>query len=281
MLRLKLLGAFAMIALLAGCAGIRAVEDIRGASPSPNATPFQAVLFEQYKELALFEADQMGDWIDAGLFASKGNAAGAGQTPQPEIVADWHVPSEFVGELTDARARLLSLLDATARSRFPLEAGVAQVRFDCWIEQQEENIQPDHIAACRDEFYAALARLEELMAPGLVPMAVPTNFIIYFDWDSAAVGDQGQLVLDEAVAIALAEGITDFAVTGYTDSSGSAEYNLGLSLRRAESVAAGLEARGVPGQNISIAGRGEADQAVPTADGVRLQANRRVTIVLQ
>jgi len=280
MLRLKLLGAFAMIALLAGCAGIRAVEDIRGASPGPNATPFQAVLFEEYKQLALFEADEMGDWIDAGLFASKGSAAGAGQTPQPEIVADWHVPDQFVGELTDARARLLSLLDATARSSFPLEAGVAQTRFDCWIEQQEENIQPDHIAACRDEFYAALARLEELMAPG-VPMAAPANFVIFFDWDSAVVGDQGQLVLDEAVAVALAEGITDFAVTGYTDSSGSADYNLGLSLRRAESVAAGLETRGVPGQNISIAGRGEADQAVPTADGVRLQANRRVTIVLQ
>lgn len=280
MLRLKLLGAFAMIALLAGCAGIRAVEDIRGASPSPNATPFQAALFEEYKQLALFEADEMGDWIDAGLFASKGSAAGAGQTPQPEIVADWHVPDQYVGELTDARARLLSLLDATARSSFPMEAALAQTRFDCWIEQQEENIQPDHIAACRDEFYAALARLEELMAPG-VPMAAPANFVIFFDWDSAAVGDQGQLVLDEAVAVALAEGITEFAVTGYTDSSGPADYNLGLSLRRAEAVAAGLETRGVPGQNISIAGRGEADQAVPTADGVRLQANRRVTIVLQ
>ncbi len=280
MLRLKTLGAFALIALLAGCAGIRAVEHIRGASPSASATAFQAALFDQYRELALFEADRMGDWIDAGLFASKAQAAANGQTPQPEVVADWHIPEQFVGELTDARGRLLSLLDASARTKFPQEAALAQSRFDCWVEQQEENIQPDHIAACRDEFYAALAKLEELMAPS-VPMAAPANFVIFFDWDSAVIRGDGEQVLDEAVAAARSEGITEFAVTGYTDSSGPEDYNLNLSLRRAEAVASGLESRGVPRQNVSIAGRGEADQAVPTADGVRLQANRRVTIVLQ
>ena len=280
MVRFKLIGAFALMAIVAGCSSIRAVEDIRDASPSSSATPFQAALFEQYKELALFEADRMGDWSSAGLFAMKANAAGSGQTPQPEVVADWDVPADRVSILNDARARLLTLLDASGRVKFPQEAALAQGRFDCWVEQKEENHQPDHIAACRDEFYATLSKLEEMMAPS-VPMAAPANFIIYFDWDSAAIKAQGEQVLDEAVAAARAEGITDFAVTGFTDSSGPADYNLKLSLRRAEAVAAGLESRGIPRQNVSVAGRGEADQAVPTADGVRLQANRRVTIVLQ
>ena len=274
---MRVMSMFAGAALLAGCVG-QDVELLN--NTEAVGSPFTQQLAAEYRDLANFEAFEMEDWTDADFFARKGLAAAAGENVEPSVLADWDLPEEFVPELTDARARLVAALNGGAREAFPIEAAIAQAKFDCWVEQQEENHQPDHIAACRDEFYAALARLEELMAPG-VPMAAPANFVIFFDWDSAVVGDQGQLVLDEAVAVALAEGITDFAVTGYTDSSGSADYNLGLSLRRAEAVAAGLETRGVPGQNISIAGRGEADQAVPTADGVRLQANRRVTIVLQ
>ena len=56
--------------------------------------------------------------------------------------------------------------------------------------------------------------------------------------------------------------------------------NRQLSLRRADSVRSALISRGVKEGGISVAGRGEAEPAVPTADGVREPANRRVEIIL-
>ncbi|HZT88328.1 MAG TPA: OmpA family protein, partial [Stellaceae bacterium] len=68
-------------------------------------------------------------------------------------------------------------------------------------------------------------------------------------------------------------------VTGYTDRSGSAGYNQRLSERRANNVAKALAGLGVPHTQMAIGGRGENDNRVPTADGVREPQNRRVEIV--
>lgn len=68
-------------------------------------------------------------------------------------------------------------------------------------------------------------------------------------------------------------------VAGYTDSSGDPEYNMGLSLRRAQSVADYLVETGIPAEKIRVIGRGANDPLVSnsTLDG-RMQ-NRRVDIL--
>ena len=68
-------------------------------------------------------------------------------------------------------------------------------------------------------------------------------------------------------------------VTGYTDRSGSPGYNQRLSERRANNVAKALAAQGVPPAQMVVSGRGENDNRVPTADGVREPQNRRVEII--
>jgi outer membrane protein OmpA-like peptidoglycan-associated protein len=68
-------------------------------------------------------------------------------------------------------------------------------------------------------------------------------------------------------------------VTGHTDTVGSDAYNMRLSLRRAESVAAELEKQGIKSSEIDIIAKGKKDLLVPTADGVREPQNRRVTIL--
>jgi outer membrane protein OmpA-like peptidoglycan-associated protein len=60
---------------------------------------------------------------------------------------------------------------------------------------------------------------------------------------------------------------------------GSDAYNLRLSQRRAEAVAAELKARGIPSSEIAIHAKGKKDLLVPTADGVKEPRNRRVEIV--
>ncbi len=70
-------------------------------------------------------------------------------------------------------------------------------------------------------------------------------------------------------------------VNGYTDTSGSPRYNMGLSVRRANAVAAELVRDGVPKNVIAIRGFGETHLLVPTGPGVREPQNRRVEIIIQ
>ncbi|WP_162997935.1 OmpA family protein, partial [Brevundimonas lutea] len=71
---------------------------------------------------------------------------------------------------------------------------------------------------------------------------------------------------------------TRILVVGHADTSGNAQYNIGLSNRRARTVADALVSQGVNGGVISLEGRGETQLARPTADGVREPLNRRATI---
>jgi outer membrane protein OmpA-like peptidoglycan-associated protein len=69
-------------------------------------------------------------------------------------------------------------------------------------------------------------------------------------------------------------------IEGFTDSTGSDEYNLDLSRRRADAVARALASRGVDPSRIQTSGLGE---AYPVADNTSpggRQLNRRVEIII-
>ena len=70
----------------------------------------------------------------------------------------------------------------------------------------------------------------------------------------------------------------EIAVIGHTDRVGAVEYNDKLSLQRAERVRADFLKRGVSERSISVAGRGEREPLVATADEVAEARNRRVEI---
>jgi len=116
-------------------------------------------------------------------------------------------------------------------------------------------------------------------APVIAPVA-ETAFIVFFDWDRADLTSEANLVLDDVVVVANQSGYASIRLDGYTDLSGSAAYNLGLSERRANSVADGLIARGIAPDEIVIRAFGEENPLVPTPDGVREPQNRRVEIFL-
>ena len=75
--------------------------------------------------------------------------------------------------------------------------------------------------------------------------------------------------------------VTRIMVTGNTDTTGTARYNQGLSVRRAQNVAAELVRLGVPRSAITTQGVGFSRPLVNTGPGVREPQNRRVEIVLQ
>jgi len=88
-------------------------------------------------------------------------------------------------------------------------------------------------------------------------------------------------IVKEAANVAKAGQNARVTCTGHTDTAGPANYNMALSLRRANTVKDALVREGVPATAITVVGKGETALLVQTKDGVREPQNRRVEIVVQ
>jgi len=109
--------------------------------------------------------------------------------------------------------------------------------------------------------------------------AAPRCYLVFFDFNKSDLTPQAVQIVDQAASNAGPAKVTQLTVTGHTDTVGSDAYNMRLSRRRAESVAARLEKDGIPSSEIEIVAKGKRDLLVPTADGVKEPQNRRVQIV--
>lgn len=114
--------------------------------------------------------------------------------------------------------------------------------------------------------------------PPAQPAPTARQFVVYFDWDRSDLTADARSVVTQAANYAKSGRPTRVLVVGHADTSGSAAYNVGLSNRRARTVADALVAQGVSGGVISLDGKGETQLARATADGVREPLNRRATI---
>ena len=118
--------------------------------------------------------------------------------------------------------------------------------------------------------------------PAPAPVAQPTRtYLVFFDWDKSDLTERARQIIAEAAQASQRVQVTRIEVNGYTDLSGTARYNQGLSVRRANAVAAELVRDGVPQNEIVARGFGESNPLVPTAQGVREPQNRRVEIILR
>lgn len=106
----------------------------------------------------------------------------------------------------------------------------------------------------------------------------PASFILYFlEGRDELTPDSRQLlgrILDEIARRPAPE----IVVIGHTDRVGAVPFNDALSLRRAERVRDELVQVGIAADRIRVAGRGEREPLVPTADEVAEARNRRVEI---
>ena len=114
--------------------------------------------------------------------------------------------------------------------------------------------------------------------PAPPPVFAPGPFIVFFDWDKDDITPQAAAILDNAAAAYQQTGSAQVVLAGNADRSGSSQYNVGLSQRRADNVKAYLAGHGVPDGSMTTEAFGESKPLVETADGVREPQNRNVQI---
>ncbi len=125
--------------------------------------------------------------------------------------------------------------------------------------------------AVRDAYGALLAQQP----------ARPRRFVVQFEPNGNRLAAGADAVLAEMRSALAALPAAEVVVTGHTDRVGSVEANDRLSRARAEAVRELLVAAGLARSAVTVAGRGEREPAVPTADEVAEARNRRVEIKIR
>ncbi|MFN3827835.1 MAG: OmpA family protein [Micavibrio sp.] len=281
---------------LGACSNYQAHSEVKALNEAQAVgSPFTQYLAGEYRDFTNRELNEMFDYPDALHFARKGLAAAAGEVVMPEPISDWNLNPQHMEELSTARGRLVVAFDLGAREVAAQQSAIAQARFDCWIEQQEENWQDNDIAQCKSQFLDAMNALEGMVKPAPVmepvadlapepsePMKVEdAMYLVFFDFDKSAVAASGESVLDAVGQEVKSRSLNAVSVVGHTDRAGSRTYNNRLALKRANSVREALINRGVDAGLIKVDGRGEDQNLVQTDDNVREPANRRAEITFQ
>lgn len=202
----------------------------------------------------VFELDGFviaGPW-QYGLF--QGGDAATGGDP---LDGNWYLRTDGLAPTTDAYRAYPSSMMRSAR----LPVGTLQQRVgNRWWHVPEQRTQ------------------RTVTDPAPPPSPSVRDFVVFFDWDRDEIRPDAAAVISEAAEYAKSGNAARILVVGHTDTSGSADYNMGLSERRAANVSRALQGEGVNAQVIGMEWLGETQPAVNTGDGVREQANRRATI---
>ena len=287
-----------LIIFLSGCSA-----SYKELSTMENKKPrnFQEHLLFEYKQRATFEAEKMHDWNSAKLYSEKALRSLETDEIYPEEISYWKLPEENINEIKIAYDNLMTIYkDAKKIDPFNLAKAISSL--DCWSEQQEENWQTWDINNCKDDFLNAMHNIYEKKSSQKkehetsnkkdnnlenetkdeVTVVTKNNDkeliqIIYFDFDKYNLSkvsiNKINLFLDT-----YGNKISKYLVVGHTDTKGTKNYNLLLSIKRAEVVKEILVNYGINQNNIKIFGKGEQSLAVDTPDDTKQPANRRVEI---
>lgn len=121
--------------------------------------------------------------------------------------------------------------------------------------------------------------------PKPAPVAAPDITLsadALFDFDKSVLKPEGKTAIDNELKRTKFEGggigVSSIKVVGNTDSIGTAEYNQGLSERRADAVKAYLVSKGVPANKIHTEGHGLRDPVASNKTKEGRAKNRRADV---
>jgi len=279
---LKNLAIALLVISLGACAG-RTLE--KAERTSPETDEYGQALYAGYIELSKMEFDE-GDYRDSDFFADRAIAAANNETIEPQHIGARDLDVEVLNEAAAARRKLTVIRYKGGPRIYPALTAEAQLGFECWLQETEEGFQPDDIAACRARFESAMNSIDERERAGMT-MSMPSpsesanspermTFDIFFDFDSDKLTEPAQEHIG-LIAIVIKEFQKPIvSVIGNADQVGETDYNLKLSQRRAETVAAALRANGV--EPSGIFARGDQDPVFDTLNRAPERMNRVVVV---
>jgi outer membrane protein OmpA-like peptidoglycan-associated protein len=109
---------------------------------------------------------------------------------------------------------------------------------------------------------------------------VEFNEKILFAFSKSDLRDSAKMNLNKLVTILNQYPNTNIEIQGHTDSRGTDEYNMGLSLRRANAVRDYLASQGIAGSRMTTRGFGESAPAYSNDTPEGMAQNRRVEFLI-
>jgi len=141
---------------------------------------------------------------------------------------------------------------------------------------QEDAVEIKGTYDCPEAEQVAEVAVVEPAAPP--PEPLPESGLVYFDFDRAELNAEAQSTMDRIISDIQGRELGGITVGGHADTAGPEDYNMQLSQRRANTVAAELVRSGIPATIVTTEAFGETDLAVETPDNTPAQPNRRATI---
>jgi outer membrane protein OmpA-like peptidoglycan-associated protein len=138
----------------------------------------------------------------------------------------------------------------------------------------DDAVLTNHTFDCPEQV-AQVAVIEPAAPP---PAPLPESGRVYFEFDRAELTSDAEATLNDIIADIQGRELGGITVAGHTDTAGPPDYNMQLSERRANNVAAELTRAGIPATIITTEAFGETQLAVETPDNTPAQPNRRATI---
>jgi len=179
--------------------------------------------------------------------------------------------AEAAAQSAEAKAAADAAAAAAAAKQAALQAKEEAARQEAAQAQAAE-------AALRAQL---LAQLNAVLQTTDTPRGLVVNMAdVLFQTAKFALSTDAQLKLAKLSGIIQAHPGLNLAIEGYTDTTGTAEFNMTLSQQRADTVRQFLISQGLSADGITSEGLGEADPIADNSTAAGRKQNRRVEIIV-
>ena len=115
-------------------------------------------------------------------------------------------------------------------------------------------------------------------AGGTALLSLPSQRVVYFDFDSFVIKDDFKPLLDGYAKVLSTSKGRKLVIEGHTDERGGREYNLALGQKRAEVVARAMTLLGATDAQVEAVSFGKERPAVQGSDEAAWAKNRRAEL---